>query len=112
VRSHCVTCSLSVSDTRCAEVLQGDTVVIRNCPPISARKRFRVETIVSSPEHDARARHEKLAAEAEAKEAETGIGAGRVAELAKRVKEAALDDAASASGAFESVHPTPLPSAA
>lgn len=27
-----------------------DKVFIRNCPPISARKRFRLEKIISSPE--------------------------------------------------------------
>lgn len=27
-----------------------DKVLIRNCPPISARKRFRLEKIISSPE--------------------------------------------------------------
>ncbi|KAJ4485996.1 hypothetical protein J3R30DRAFT_3282183 [Lentinula aciculospora] len=27
-----------------------DTVIIRNCPPISAKKRFKLETIISSPE--------------------------------------------------------------
>jgi len=29
---------------------QGDRVVIRNCPPISARKRFTLEKILESPE--------------------------------------------------------------
>ena len=28
----------------------GDTVLIRNCPPVSARKRFKLETIIKSPE--------------------------------------------------------------
>ncbi|KAJ3803365.1 hypothetical protein GGU11DRAFT_739807 [Lentinula aff. detonsa] len=27
-----------------------DIVIIRNCPPVSARKRFKLETIISSPE--------------------------------------------------------------
>lgn len=33
------------------EVLRlNDTVLIRNCPPISARKRFKLEKILKSPE--------------------------------------------------------------
>ncbi|KAF9076160.1 hypothetical protein BDP27DRAFT_1210940 [Rhodocollybia butyracea] len=27
-----------------------DIVIIRNCPPVSARKRFKLETIIESPE--------------------------------------------------------------
>ncbi|KAF8647954.1 hypothetical protein AX16_006486 [Volvariella volvacea WC 439] len=39
-----------------------DLVVIRNCPPISARKRFRLERILQSPETERElARAKKLA---------------------------------------------------
>ncbi|PBL01220.1 nucleic acid-binding protein [Armillaria gallica] len=32
------------------ELRHDDVVIIRNCPPVSARKRFKLETIVKSPE--------------------------------------------------------------
>ncbi|SJL05514.1 uncharacterized protein ARMOST_08882 [Armillaria ostoyae] len=32
------------------ELRQDDVVIIRNCPPVSARKRFKLETVVKSPE--------------------------------------------------------------
>lgn len=44
---------------------QHDLVVIRNCPPISAMKRFKLEKVLKSPETDhelaraRRAQHEK-----------------------------------------------------
>jgi len=31
---------------------KADTVIIRNCPPVSARKRFALEKILKSPEND------------------------------------------------------------
>ncbi|KAI0826871.1 hypothetical protein BC628DRAFT_1286356, partial [Trametes gibbosa] len=34
-----------------------DTVLIRNCPPISARKRFTLEKVVKSPEREREALH-------------------------------------------------------
>ncbi|KAF8587490.1 nucleic acid-binding protein, partial [Ramaria rubella] len=37
----------------------GDTVLIRNCPPISARKRFRLEQIIRSPESEWEQAHAK-----------------------------------------------------
>jgi ribosomal protein S17 len=40
------------------EVLKDDTVLIRNCPPLSSRKRFTLERIVASPEREARRIHE------------------------------------------------------
>ncbi|KIP02245.1 hypothetical protein PHLGIDRAFT_112259 [Phlebiopsis gigantea 11061_1 CR5-6] len=38
-----------------------DTVTIRNCPPISARKRFTLEKIVKSPETERDLRHAQQA---------------------------------------------------
>ena len=35
---------------------QDDVVVIRNCPPVSARKRFALEKILKSPELEAQKR--------------------------------------------------------
>ncbi|KAK0198235.1 hypothetical protein F5146DRAFT_1018776 [Armillaria mellea] len=32
------------------ELRHDDVVIIRNCPPVSARKRFKLETVVKSPE--------------------------------------------------------------
>lgn len=43
-----------------------DTVIIRNCPPVSARKRFALETIIKSPETERLERKAKKAAEEEA----------------------------------------------
>ncbi|KAH9939083.1 uncharacterized protein BXZ73DRAFT_44130 [Epithele typhae] len=43
-----------------------DTVLIRNCPPISARKRFTLERIIKSPVADREALHARQAAEAAA----------------------------------------------
>ncbi|KAI0070099.1 nucleic acid-binding protein, partial [Panus rudis PR-1116 ss-1] len=34
-----------------------DTVLVRNCPPISARKRFRLEKILKSPETEREEMH-------------------------------------------------------
>jgi len=39
----------------------GDTVTIRNCPPISARKRFTLENILKSPETERDEMHARLA---------------------------------------------------
>ena len=52
------------------ELRINDTVLIRNCPPISARKRFTLETVLKSPEteHD-----ELLAGLAEGKSAGMGV---------------------------------------
>ncbi|GJE87272.1 30S ribosomal protein S17, mitochondrial [Phanerochaete sordida] len=38
-----------------------DQVVIRNCPPISARKRFKLETVLKSPEREREEHHRQLA---------------------------------------------------
>ncbi|KIY50585.1 nucleic acid-binding protein [Fistulina hepatica ATCC 64428] len=35
-------------------LLKDDHVIIRNCPPISARKRFKLENILRSPETERR----------------------------------------------------------
>ncbi|TFK89189.1 nucleic acid-binding protein [Polyporus arcularius HHB13444] len=43
-----------------------DTVLIRNCPPISARKRFTLEKVLKSPEREREALHARQAAEAAA----------------------------------------------
>ncbi|OCH88836.1 nucleic acid-binding protein [Obba rivulosa] len=50
------------------QVLQGDTVIIRNCPPISARKRFALEKIVKSPETERLKLHQEMSRAAEAAE--------------------------------------------
>lgn len=44
-----------------AELRINDTVTIRNCPPISARKRFTLEKIVKSPETERDLRHAQQA---------------------------------------------------
>ncbi|KAK7059072.1 hypothetical protein VNI00_001696 [Paramarasmius palmivorus] len=41
-----------------------DVVIIRNCPPVSARKRFKVERIVKSPETERGLLRAQRAAEA------------------------------------------------
>ncbi|KAH9884393.1 hypothetical protein C8Q73DRAFT_660940 [Cubamyces lactineus] len=40
-----------------------DTVLIRNCPPISARKRFTLEKVLKSPEREREELHARQAAE-------------------------------------------------
>jgi len=45
-----------------------DTVVIRNCPPVSARKRFTLEKVLKSPEMERE--KARLAREAQVTEAE------------------------------------------
>ncbi|KAL4069712.1 hypothetical protein V8B97DRAFT_615408 [Scleroderma yunnanense] len=40
-----------------------DRVTIRNCPPISARKRFKLEKIIHSPETERDLAHAELAKE-------------------------------------------------
>ncbi|KAG7099112.1 hypothetical protein E1B28_000985 [Marasmius oreades] len=63
-----------------------DVVIIRNCPPISARKRFKLERIVKSPETE----REKL--------------------RAQRVEEAQSQDAHSNSPILQALSsPSPLP---
>ena len=47
-----------------------DTVLIRNCTPISARKRFTLERVIKSPEREREALHARQAAEAAALQAE------------------------------------------
>ena len=39
-------------------------MLIRNCPPISARKRFTLEKVIKSPEREREALHARQAAEA------------------------------------------------
>ncbi|TFK77214.1 nucleic acid-binding protein, partial [Pluteus cervinus] len=34
------------------KLLKDDIVVIRNCPPVSARKRFKLERVLKSPENE------------------------------------------------------------
>ncbi|EMD41289.1 hypothetical protein CERSUDRAFT_61365 [Gelatoporia subvermispora B] len=43
-----------------SQLLQGDTVIIRNCPPISARKRFTLEKVVKSPETERLKLHQDM----------------------------------------------------
>ncbi|TFY71769.1 hypothetical protein EVG20_g1227 [Dentipellis fragilis] len=43
-----------------------DSVLIQNCPPISARKRFTLRKVTSSPEAEREEAHARLAAEAAA----------------------------------------------
>lgn len=48
---HCNSDTFRRSHGDCTTVLKvNDTVLIRNCPPISARKRFELEKILKSPE--------------------------------------------------------------
>ncbi|EIW86831.1 hypothetical protein CONPUDRAFT_95732 [Coniophora puteana RWD-64-598 SS2] len=42
---------------RLAELRLNDVVSIRNCPPISARKRFRLEKVLHSPEGERELAH-------------------------------------------------------
>ncbi|KAF9813953.1 hypothetical protein IEO21_05389 [Rhodonia placenta] len=43
------------------QLRQGDTVLIRNCPPISARKRFTLEKVLKSPETERDEMHARMA---------------------------------------------------
>lgn len=43
------------------QLRQGDTVLIRNCPPISARKRFTLERVLKSPETERDEMHARMA---------------------------------------------------
>ena len=52
-----------------AELRPSDTVLIRNCPPISARKRFTLEKVLKSPEREREALHARQAEEAARKAA-------------------------------------------
>lgn len=44
-----------------SELREGDTVLIRNCPPVSARKRFKLEKIIKSPETERDEMHARMA---------------------------------------------------
>ncbi|PCH32959.1 nucleic acid-binding protein [Wolfiporia cocos MD-104 SS10] len=46
------------------ELRHGDTVLIRNCPPISARKRFKLEQIIKRPDEERDEAHARMAAAA------------------------------------------------
>ena len=46
------------------ELRLDDTVLIRNCPPISARKRFTLEQIIKSPSTERDLMHERMRARA------------------------------------------------
>lgn len=48
------------------ELKKEDFVLIRNCPPVSATKRFKLESILRSPEKERAARREQEAALASA----------------------------------------------
>ncbi|KZT68517.1 nucleic acid-binding protein [Daedalea quercina L-15889] len=48
------------------QLRHGDTVLIRNCPPVSARKRFTLDHVLRSPEREREAALKKKAAEAAA----------------------------------------------
>lgn len=50
--------------SRPLELRIDDTVLVRNCPPISARKRFTLEKILKSPETERDEMHARMAAEA------------------------------------------------
>ncbi|TFY50157.1 hypothetical protein EVJ58_g11162, partial [Rhodofomes roseus] len=41
------------------QLRQGDSVLIRNCPPISARKRFTLERVLRSPERERELAHQQ-----------------------------------------------------
>ncbi|KAI0917802.1 hypothetical protein AcV5_003954 [Taiwanofungus camphoratus] len=43
------------------QLREGDTVLIRNCPPVSARKRFKLEKILKSPETERDEMHARMA---------------------------------------------------
>jgi len=42
-----------------------DTVLIRNCPPVSARKRFKLEKVIQSPEMEREAARAQRSVEAQ-----------------------------------------------
>ncbi|KAF8922705.1 hypothetical protein CPB85DRAFT_71485 [Mucidula mucida] len=42
------------------ELRQDDVVIIRNCPPVSARKRFKLERVIKSPEAQRQLRRAQL----------------------------------------------------
>ncbi len=52
-----------------AELRHNDTVLIRNCPRVSARKAFMVEKVLKSPEREREELHARQAAEAAARQA-------------------------------------------
>ncbi|THH14730.1 hypothetical protein EW146_g5636 [Bondarzewia mesenterica] len=47
-----------------SELRMEDSVMIRNCPPISAHKRFTLEKVLNSPETERELAHAQQAAEA------------------------------------------------
>ena len=49
-------------DTPCAALRIDDEVLIRNCPPISTRKRFTLDQILRSPETQHELMHKNSAA--------------------------------------------------
>ncbi|KAI0650990.1 hypothetical protein C8Q79DRAFT_930774 [Trametes meyenii] len=52
-----------------------DTVLIRNCPPISARKRFTLEKVIKSPEREREALHARQNLEAQQQQQQTAAEA-------------------------------------
>lgn len=64
VRHVFIFVSITSPSAICPELRLNDQVVIRNCPPISARKRFKLETVVKSPEREREEHHRRLAEEA------------------------------------------------
>jgi hypothetical protein len=50
VRFHNLPHFDAAQNKRLVALKMGDTVLIRNCPPVSARKRFQLEKIIKSPE--------------------------------------------------------------
>ncbi|KAH9947344.1 hypothetical protein B0H21DRAFT_807493 [Amylocystis lapponica] len=54
------------------QLRMGDMVLIRNCPPISARKRFTLERVLKSPETERDEMHARLAQAAGAALSEKG----------------------------------------
>ncbi|KZT00909.1 nucleic acid-binding protein, partial [Laetiporus sulphureus 93-53] len=58
------------------QLRHGDMVLIRNCPPISARKRFILEEIIKSPEGEREKAHAKISQrEDESSQRETAANA-------------------------------------
>ncbi|KAF8530704.1 hypothetical protein JB92DRAFT_2782407 [Gautieria morchelliformis] len=70
----------------------GDTVLIRNCPPISARKRFRLEKIIKSPETEWEQAHaEGASGKDRGREEEVQEGRGVLEELQLSMQKQSLD---------------------
>ena len=66
------------------ELLEDDQVVIRNCPPVSARKRFTLERVLKSPE----TAHDELLARLAAEGKHPGALAGSVLEAVAEARAA------------------------